>query len=58
VRSDYYHRPTEPLEPGAVDSDGWLVGPNSELIGMCNACGEEADEGTICCEDGEVVPHL
>lgn len=26
-------------------------------IGYCNSCGEEAEIGTDCCEDGEVVPY-
>ncbi len=28
-----------------------------EHMGYCNSCGEEAEIGQECCEDGEVVPY-
>jgi hypothetical protein len=37
--------------------DGWLVDDAGIEWGYCNACGEEAEAGTECCEAGEVVPY-
>lgn len=31
--------------------------PSEGEYWYCNACGEEAEEGDECCEDGEVVPE-
>jgi hypothetical protein len=29
----------------------------SHHMGFCNSCGEEAELGSECCEDGEVEPY-
>lgn len=47
--------PSEP-EPGDIDEEGFMLGPNYEQIGQCNHCGEEAILGEECCDGGEVVP--
>ncbi|WP_435581604.1 hypothetical protein [Amycolatopsis thermoflava] len=28
------------------------------VIGSCNACGEELEEGEDCCDEGEFVPYV
>ena len=38
------------------DDEGYLTDMYGHQIGVCNACGEEAEADTECCEDGEVVP--
>jgi hypothetical protein len=60
MTSKYYggYRTGQPPEPGQVDSDGWLIGPDGERIGMCDSCGEEAVEGQDCCSDGDIVPNM
>lgn len=51
--SDY----NEPLE-GQVDEEGFVLDEYGRPWGHCNACGEEAEANTDCCEDGEVVPEI
>ena len=41
---------SEKMQPKGYYLDVW-----SHHYGYCNACGEEAEIDTECCEDGEVV---
>ena len=36
------------------DDEGYWLDEYGHQIGVCNACGEEAE--AECCRDGEVVP--
>jgi hypothetical protein len=36
--------------------DGFMLDEWGHEIGYCNACGEEAQVGFECCDDGEIVP--
>lgn len=38
-----------------MDDEGFYLDEYGTRYGHCNACGEEAEEFTECCDDGEVV---
>lgn len=38
------------------DDEGYMRDEYGHQIGVCNSCGEEAEAGAECCDDGEVVP--
>ena len=38
------------------DDEGYWLDEYGHQIGVCNYCGEEAEVGTGCCDDGEIVP--
>ena len=38
------------------DDEGYWLDEYGRQFEVCNACGEEAEAYTGCCQDGEVVP--
>lgn len=40
-----------------LNDEGYVEDAYGTKYGHCNACGEEAEADSECCEDGEVVPY-